>query len=168
MTYKFPSSTPSLTYLSLRPLAVRHLRERGPGSALALSPSVRVPFGWGAPGTADLGGAVMPAETRNLSSQWAGIRLREVLIAVIGPEWVAFTEHGLRDELATAWLAKVVIDNGISSGLYLKPGGYFVTLDEPCPVEGRAYRAGAQLDRPEDRYLGTGAWRALLIGDEIR
>jgi hypothetical protein len=168
MTYTFPPKTPPLTYESLRPLAVGHLRERGPGSALALSPSVRVPSGWGAPGTADLGGAVLPAETRNLSSQWVGIRLRETLAAVIGPEWVAFPRHGLHDELATAWLAKVVTDNGISSGLYLKAGGYFVTLDESCPVEGRAYKAGAQLDRPEDRYLGTGAWRTLLLGDHLR
>lgn len=166
--YKFPSNTPPLTYESLRPLAIGHLRSCGAGSALALSPVVQVPFGWGSPGTADLGGAVMTAGTRNLSSQWVGIRLRGALAAVIGPEWVAFPEHGLRDELATAWLAKVVTDNDISSGLYLKAGGYFVTLDESCPVEGRAYRAGAQIDRPEDRYLGTGAWRALLVGDDIR
>lgn len=168
MTYKFPPNTPPLTYPALRPLAVGYLREHGPAGALALSPSVRAPFGWGAPGTADLGGARLPAETRNLSSQWVGIRLREALIAVIGAEWVAFPQHGLRDELATAWLAKVVTDNGISSGLYLKPGGYFVTLGESCPVEGRAYKPGAQLDRPEDRYLGSGAWRALLVGDDIR
>lgn len=168
MTYQFPPNTPSLTFASLWPLAVAHLRRHGPGGSPAIGTPVRVPHGWGSPGLADLGGAVLPREIRGLSPQWAGIRLRGVLVAVIGPEWVAFPVHGLRDTLASAWLAKVVSDNEVSSGLYLRPGGCFVTPGESCPLEGRAYKAGAWLDQPEDRFLGAGHWRALLLGDQIR
>jgi hypothetical protein len=128
-----PAGAPPLTYAGLL-LAVELGRPQQIGT------TVTIRWGRGVPAWPCLSEATLPSRIEGLSQEWAAFCLHDITLAVIGPEWVAFTVHGHHTQAVRDWLARIVRDNEIGHSVWRRDGRYLI--DGIHLVEGWEYRVG--------------------------